>query len=58
MKARGKSELEQLLSEQFLQQIEISHTFLRAKKVGEKSGRFQFIVEIARKAVVLILISL
>ena len=43
---------------QFLQQIEISRTFLRAKQVGEKRGRFQFVVEITHKAVVLILISL
>ena len=44
--------------EQFLPKIEISRTFLRAKQVGEKRGRFQFIVEITHKAVVLILISL
>ena len=44
-------------SEQFLQQ-QISRTFLRAKQVGEKRGRFQFVVESAYKAVVLILISL
>ena len=44
--------------EQFLQQIENSRTFLRAKQVGEKRGRLQFVVEIAHKAVVLILISL
>ena len=43
---------------QFLQQIEISRTFLRAKQVGEKRGRFQHFVEIAHKAVILILISL
>ena len=34
-------------SEQFLQQIEISRTFLRAKQVGEKRGRFKFVVEMA-----------
>ena len=44
--------------EQFLQQIEISCTFLRAKQVGEKRAIFQFVVEIAHKAVELILISL
>ena len=32
--------------EKFLQQIEISRTFLRAKQVEEKRGRFQFVVEI------------
>ena len=37
---------------------EIPRTFLRAKQVGEKRGRFQFVVESAYKAVVLILISL
>ena len=42
--------------EQFLQQIEISYTFLCAKQV--KRGKIQFAVEIAHKAVVLILISL
>ena len=56
---RGKSKKEQLPCEQFLQQIEISRIFLRAKQaVEEKRGRFQFVVEIAHKAVVLILISL
>ena len=40
------------------QQIEISRTFLCAKQVGEKRGRFQFVVEIAHKKVILILISL
>ena len=45
-------------SEQFLQMIEISRTFLRAKQVGEKSAKFQLVVEIARKTVLLILISL
>ena len=53
---RGKSKYEQLPCEQFFQQFEISRTFLRAKQVGEK--RFQFVIEIAHKAVVLILISL
>ena len=49
---------QQLHFEQFRQQIEFSCTFLRAKQVGEKRGRFQFVVEVAHKAVVLILISL
>ena len=43
---------------QFLQQIETSSTFLRAKQVGEKRGKFQLAVEIAHKAVILILLSL
>ena len=45
---RGKSKQEQLSCEQFLQQIEICRTFLRAKQVGEKRARFQFVVEIAQ----------
>ena len=44
--------------EQFLQQIEIFRTFRCAKKAGKKRGRFQIVVEISHKAVVLILISL
>ena len=40
--------------EQFLQQIEISRTFTSAKQVREKGGRFQFVLEIAHKAVILI----
>ena len=55
---RGKSIKEQLPCEQFLQQIEISRTFLRPKQLGEKRARFQFFIEIAHEAVVLILISL
>ena len=58
LSSRGNSKLEQLPRGQFLQQIEISRTFLRAKQVGEKRAIFQFAVEIAQKAVVLILISL
>ena len=42
----------------FYNKIENSRTFLRAKQVGEKRARFQFVVEIAHKAIVLILISL
>ena len=57
-RTRGKSKQEQIPCEQFLQQIEISRTFLRAKQVGEKRAIFQFVVEIAHKAVELILISL
>ena len=38
--------------------IEIFRTFFRAKQVQEKRGRFKIVVEIAHKAVVLILISL
>ena len=44
--------------ERFLQHIEIPRTFLRAKQVEEKRGTFQFVVDIAHKAVALILISL
>ena len=44
--------------EQFLQQIEISRTFLQANQVGEKRATFQFVVEIAHRAVILILLSL
>ena len=58
LSSRGNSKLEQLPRGQFLQQIEISRTFLRAKQVGEKRAIFQFVVEIAHKAVNLILISL
>ena len=56
MTTRGKSKLKKLPCEQFQQQIEISCTFLRAKQVGKKGGNFQFVVEIAHKAVVLTLI--
>ena len=35
----------------FLRQIEISRTFLRTKWMEEKLGKFQFVVEIAHKAV-------
>ena len=42
---------------QLLQQIEIFRTFLRGKQVGEKHGRFQFVIEIAHKVIVLISIS-
>ena len=55
---RGKSKPEQLPCEQFLQQIKISRAFLRAKQVGEKRGKFQFVVEIAHKALIQILLSL
>ena len=53
-----RSEIMYLRVTVFLQKIEISRTFLRAKQVGEKPGRFQFVVEITHKAVILILISL
>ena len=36
---------------QFLQQTEIFRTFLRGKQVGEKHGRFQFVIEIPHKAI-------
>ena len=48
----------QLPCYQFFRQIEISRTFLRAKQVGKKGGNFQFVVEIAHRAVILILLSL
>ena len=41
-RTRGKSKQEQIPCEQFLQQIEISRTFLRAKQVGEKRAIFDF----------------
>ena len=44
--------------EQFLQQILIFRTFFSTKQVGEKRGKIQFVVEIAHKAIDLILISL
>ena len=58
MLARGEKISERLPCEQFLRRFEISRTFLRAKQVGEKSGKFQSVVEIAQKAVVLISFSL
>ena len=44
--------------EQFLQQIEISRAILSPVSHGEKCGKFQFVLEIAHEAVVLILICL
>ena len=44
---RGKSKYKQLPCEQFFQQFEISRTFLRAKQVGEKSDKLQFVIDIA-----------
>ena len=41
-----------------LDNLKFSRTFLRAKLVGEKRAKFQFVVNIAHKAVVFILISL
>ena len=57
-KSRGKLKLEQLPCEQFLKRFFIFRAFFRGKQVGEKRGRFQNVVDIAHKAVVLILISL
>ena len=54
----GKSEEEQLPCEQFLRQIEISRAVLSPVSHGEKCGKFQFFVEIALKAIVIILICL
>ena len=53
-----KVKLKHLPCEQFLQRLDISRAFLRAKQVGEKRGKFQNVVEIAHKAVFLIFISL
>ena len=50
--------IEKMPCEQFLRQIEIFRTFLRAKQVRGKRGRFQFVVEIAHKAVVVIIFSI
>ena len=36
----------------------VSGAFLRAKQVGEKRGKFKFVVEIAHKAVILTLLFL
>ena len=41
-----------------LRKIKISRTFLHAKQVGEKRGKFQLVVIIALKAVILILLCL
>ena len=58
-KSRGKLKLEELPCEPFLERfIFIFRAFHRGKQVGEKRGRFQNVVDIAHKAVVLILISL
>ena len=43
--------MEQLPCEQLLQQIKISSTFLHAKQVEENRGIFQFVAEIAHKAI-------
>ena len=40
----GKSKQEQLPCEKSLQKIEIFRTFLRAKQVGKKLGKFQLVV--------------
>ena len=53
-----KVKLEQLPCEQFLQAFEIYRALLRAKQVGEKRGIVQKPVKNARKAVVLIFLSL
>ena len=55
---RGKINIKNnYLVSNFLQQIEISRPFLRVKYVAEKRARFQFVVEIAHK-IILILLSL
>ena len=50
--------LEQLPCEQFLQAFEIYRALVRTKQVGEKRAKIQNPVEIAHKAVVLIILSL
>ena len=49
---------EHLPCEQFLRQIEISRAFLPPVSHGEKCGKFQFVVESAHEAVVLIFFPL
>ena len=56
--SRVKEKLDQLPCDQFLQVLEISRSFLRAKQVGEKRGRIQNPVKIAHKAAVLFFLSL
>ena len=56
--AKVEEKWEQLFCEQFLQRFEVSRTFLLAKQVGEKRGKFQNIVEIAHKYKVAFLILL
>ena len=51
---RGKEKIEQLPCEQFLQGFGFSHAFLPPVSHGEKTGQFQFVVEIAEKTVILI----
>ena len=57
-KAKGKERLEQLPCEQFLQDFEISRSFLRAKQERKKRVKIQNPVKIVHKAVVLIFLSL
>ena len=42
----------------FYNKLKISRTFLRAKQVVEKRAKFQFVLEIAQQAFILILVSL
>ena len=58
VQTRGKSKLEQLPCEQFFLQIEISRAFLSPDSHVQKCGKFQFVVEIAHKAIILIVIYL
>ena len=46
------------ITAQQILQVEISRAFLPPVLHGEKCGKFQFVVEIAHKAVILILIFL
>ena len=45
----------QLPSDQILQQIEISRAFFSPVLHGEKWGKFQFVVEIAHKAILILI---
>ena len=56
--SRGKEKLEQLPCEHFLQDFEISRSFLRAKQERKKRVKIQNPVKIVHKAVVLIFLSL
>ena len=58
LRGRVKEKLGQLPCEQFLQVFETSRSFLRAKQMGEKRGKFQNVAEFVYKAAFLILCSL
>ena len=52
---RGKTKLEQMPCERFLQVFEFSHAFLLPVSHGIKCGKIQKPVKIAHKAILLIL---